>query len=218
MKPSKELYSISHLWKRDMLVPWEGNPAHPFQRHNFPRQKSRWASETQADGGPALPTCQGQVRKRGIDLFVVDDLNWWPCSFIEVCQPQKDLGILTINARTGSQRKARKIAKVKGTLGAKPRTVGRYFAPPTSARWTWKRKVSSQLGSEPKLSASSTESIPTQEGAADTNKVITNVITHFPKSKMLLHFLRLTEVSALRTMLQCMRRSEPRLASDRVNT
>jgi len=50
--------------------------------------------------------------------------------FIEVYQPQKDLGILTINARTGSQRKARKIAKVKGTLGAKPRTLCRYFAPP----------------------------------------------------------------------------------------
>ena len=88
------------------------------------------------------------------------------------------------------------------------------FCTTTSARWTWKRKVSHQLGPEPKLSASSTESIPTQEGAADTNKVITNVIANFPKSKMLLRFLRLTEASALRTMLQCMRRSEPRLGSD----
>ena len=113
------------------------------------------------------------------------------CSyFIEVCQPlQKDLGILTINARTGSQRKARKIAKVKGILGAPKNlrwrtgmhlgqvehtnhtgVLSRYFVHISCMHqhvswkvlWTRKRKVSEKLGPEPKPSASSTESIPTQ--------------------------------------------------------
>lgn len=107
-----------------MLVPWEGSNVTTF--HAEP-----WRPKPME--GPPCPPVRG--RWKHVKTWHRLVRCWWPelriiffdfssLKFIKVCQPlQKDLGILTINARTGSQRKARKIAKVKGTLGAKARAL-----------------------------------------------------------------------------------------------